>query len=164
MSTSSPRHSYTITPVAYAIPLLHAAQHTASSILGLFLGRPSASSPSAVEIIDAVPLLHTRVSLSPMTELGLELVAEHAKSAGMQVVGLYTAGSENKGAELGRVGEQVLAALKSEFAGAFAFVVSIPRTVAGKQRLTRVQIDNSKLDGSQCPYTVRRQEAARRHD
>lgn len=72
---------------------------------------------------DAIPLQHVNTSLSPYTELGLEMITKHAEQRGLRVVGLYIA-KESEEAGLGRTGERILAKLKDSFADAFALLVS----------------------------------------
>jgi len=64
--------SYTIQAPAYFKIFFHAAKHPHKQVNGVLLG---ASTPSGVEIRDAVPLLHHWTSLSPMMEIGLEMVS-----------------------------------------------------------------------------------------
>ena len=63
--------SYTIHPQAYFKLFFHAAKHPHRQVNGVFLGSKNGD---AVEITDAVPLLHHWTSLSPMMEIGLDLV------------------------------------------------------------------------------------------
>ena len=65
--------AYTIGPDAYYKIFFHAAKHPHKSVNGVLLGIKEHPS-STVEIIDAVPLLHHWTSLSPMMEIGLDLV------------------------------------------------------------------------------------------
>jgi hypothetical protein len=114
---SSP--SYTLSAQAYALPILHAALHPSSTCLGLFLG-------SSTEITEVVPLQHINTSLSPYTELGLELATTYAEGKGLKVLGMYIAHeAEAKG--LGRVGERILAKV-----GGFGVVLNNERLEAGE--------------------------------
>lgn len=114
---SSP--SYTLTPVAYALPILHSALHPSSTTTGLFLG-------SSTEITEVVPLQHINTSLSPYTELGLELASAYAEGKGLKIVGIYIA-HEAEGKGLGRIGERILAKV-----GGFGVVLNNERLGAGK--------------------------------
>lgn len=102
----------TLSPTAYTLPLLHAAAHPSSTVSGLLLG------PSSSEITDAVPLVHRYASLSPTTELGIDLVQAYAGAKGLQVVGFYEA-REGGETVLSRWGEKV-----SEAVGGVSLVVS----------------------------------------
>jgi hypothetical protein len=71
LPTMSP--AYTIGPDAYYKIFFHVAKHPHKSVNGVLLGNQDHPG-SAVEITDAVPLLHHWTSLSPMMEIGLDLV------------------------------------------------------------------------------------------
>lgn len=64
--------SYTVSDLAYTKIILHALKHPHQPVNGVLLG--SIPSSSAVEIVDTIPLLHHWTSLSPMMEIGLDLV------------------------------------------------------------------------------------------
>lgn len=53
--------------------LLHATAHPSQAVNGLLLGKIAADAASggSVEIVDALPLFHTYLSLAPMTEVAL---------------------------------------------------------------------------------------------
>jgi hypothetical protein len=122
--------SWTLSPEAYALPILHAAKHPSASVNGLFIGSSSSKS-----IARAIPLHHLPQSLqySFAPELSFELVAKHVESleGGLEIVGYYQANERLDDDNLGQRGEKILAALKAG-AGAeaaksiFALVVSPP--------------------------------------
>jgi hypothetical protein len=119
MSSST---SYTLSPEAYALPLLHAARYTSYTVLGLFLGSLDQST-GEVTIKDAIPLLHHYTSLTPMAEAGLSLVRAKSITRDLKIVGLYVI-YDGEVTGLGRVGERVLQELKKDFDSAIGFTVS----------------------------------------
>jgi hypothetical protein len=71
--------SYTISAEAYYKIFFHTAKHPHQPVNGVLLGTQERSGKSGtahgpVTIADAVPLLHHWTSLSPMMEIGLDLV------------------------------------------------------------------------------------------
>ncbi|WVQ80174.1 hypothetical protein IAT38_002279 [Cryptococcus sp. DSM 104549] len=126
---ASSAFTYTLTPLSYSLPILHAAAHPSSTVLGVFLSSSPVSSTS-ISIEDALPLLHVYTALSPMMEAGLSLAEEYAKGKGMRVVGLYVAREDEGG--LGRVGERVLGVLREKFAGSFGLSLDNDRLAAGQ--------------------------------
>jgi len=64
--------SYEIHADAYYKVFFHAAKHPHNPVNGILLG--TRSKESKVNIMDAIPLLHHWTSLSPMMEIGLDLV------------------------------------------------------------------------------------------
>lgn len=65
-------NTYTVAYNAYLKIFLHAAKHPHKPVNGVLLGNASGS--GKVTIDDAIPLLHHWTSLSPMMEIGLDLV------------------------------------------------------------------------------------------
>ncbi|KAK4687026.1 ER membrane protein complex subunit 8/9, partial [Tremellales sp. Uapishka_1] len=123
--------TYLFTPQSYILPLLHAAAHP-SNLNGVFLSQASASSSSPIELATAVPLLHQYTSLSPMMEIGLDMVSIYAAERGLQISGYYQA--NERGNELGRIGERI-------------------RDKLGKEVFALV-IDNEKIGSGEIPYIV----------
>jgi hypothetical protein len=119
MAQVSTSYTYTLTSEAYTIPLLHAAAHLGHTVLGLLL---SSSTSTDILSTTAIPLQHMYTSLSPMTELGLEMVSLYAEEKGLRIVGVYVA-RDGPDEGLGRIGEQILALIRRDFEGAFALVV-----------------------------------------
>jgi ER membrane protein complex subunit 8/9 len=132
--------AYTIDSDAYYKIFFHVAKHPRKSVNGVLLGiqdRPG----GAVEITDAVPLLHHWTSLSPMMEIGLDLVCsflltcnatklnkrfkafQYAESAELKVVGYYQACERLVDTALAPVGEKVASKIKAQFDDAIALVV-----------------------------------------
>lgn len=62
--------TYTISHVAYLKMILHSAKHP-GQVNGVLLGQKNGSE---VVVSDTIPLLHHWTSLSPMMEIGLDLV------------------------------------------------------------------------------------------
>lgn len=158
-SNSATGTTYTLSPEAYALPLLHAALHPSSTVTGLFLSPlssnpssasaavPDAASPTLnnkqdggtssnavpqqadeINITHSIPLQHTYTSLTPYTEIGLELAQAYAEDQGLRVVGMYVARGDDAapkaGEGLGRIGERMLGVLREGWQGAFGLLVS----------------------------------------
>ncbi|KAJ8664491.1 hypothetical protein QAD02_006153 [Eretmocerus hayati] len=73
---------------AYAKLLLHAVKYPHCAINGLLLGKQVASE---LQVVDAVPLFHICLHVSPMAEVALTLVEQVAASQGLMIVGYYLA-------------------------------------------------------------------------
>nr|XP_019044798.1 hypothetical protein I302_06711 [Kwoniella bestiolae CBS 10118]OCF23728.1 hypothetical protein I302_06711 [Kwoniella bestiolae CBS 10118] len=129
--SSPPTYTYTLTPLSYSLPILHAAFHPSSTVLGVFLSPLIPNSSNQIEVDEAIPLIHTYTTLSPITEVALSLVEEYCKLKSKRIVGIYIARDVGEG--LGRVGERVLGALRERFEGVFGLVVSSSaRPLVGK--------------------------------
>lgn len=78
--------SYTFSEKAYFKLFFHAAKHPHRQINGVLIGKMEGA---AVIIKDAIPLLHHWTSLSPMMEIGLDLVScdePHSVDVGTQLI------------------------------------------------------------------------------
>ena len=74
----------TISAVAYYKLFFHAAKHPHQPVNGILLGKQKGNN---IEVEDAVPLLHHWTSLSPMMEIGLDLVRLRAPGGHRSNVG-----------------------------------------------------------------------------
>jgi hypothetical protein len=69
--------SYDVTAIATSKILIHAAKFPSVAVNGILLGRKTAKGESdagPVSILDAVPLFHTNLNLTPMLDVALEQV------------------------------------------------------------------------------------------
>jgi ER membrane protein complex subunit 8/9 len=66
------------------------AKYPHSAVNGLLIGT-KANEKSKTEVIDAVPLFHQCLYVSPMSEIALVQVESRAASEGLQIVGYYAA-------------------------------------------------------------------------
>jgi len=73
---------------AYAKIILHAAKYPHCAINGLLLGKQKSNE---LQIVDAVPLFHICLHLSPMAEVALTTVEQMASSNGLVIAGYYLA-------------------------------------------------------------------------
>lgn len=69
---SSPK--FTISHKAYTKLIIHAAKYPHAPVNGVLIGTAS-SGGSPILVADAIPLLHQWTNLSPMMEIGLDLVS-----------------------------------------------------------------------------------------
>ncbi|WRT68511.1 uncharacterized protein IL334_005487 [Kwoniella shivajii] len=166
---TSTGYTYSLSPSSYCLPILHAALHPSSTVLGVFLSSTSSPSSSSsttagtIEVAEAIPLIHTNANVSPITEVALSLVEEYAKSDDKRIVGVYVAREYEDG--LGRTGERVLTALKERFQGAFgllldndklahhqfAYVPYLPTTSTTIKSITSTSSDNVPEAFTLCP-------------
>lgn len=72
----------TISAKAYCKIILHAAKYPHCSINGVLLGKASSSKSKDLEVVDAVPLFHIALNLTPMAEVALTLVSNKPNKRG----------------------------------------------------------------------------------
>ncbi|DBA99170.1 TPA: hypothetical protein ACH3X3_011792 [Trebouxia sp. C0006] len=87
--------------------LLHSAKYPAASVNGVLLGRVK-SDKKTVEIVDAIPLLHSFLSLAPALETALVQVSSYAKQQqDLELVGYYHANERFNDSDLGTPARKV---------------------------------------------------------
>ncbi|KAH9052796.1 UPF0172-domain-containing protein [Lactarius vividus] len=118
---SSP--SFQLADLAYTKLILHALKYPHQTVNGVLLGTPSQSAGKTVDIVDAVPLQHHWSNLSPAMEIGLGMVAAHARTRTLQIVGYYQAPERLGDTTLSPAGERVACKIKEFFETPIALVL-----------------------------------------
>ncbi|CAH0546504.1 unnamed protein product [Brassicogethes aeneus] len=75
---------------AYCKIILHAAKYPHCAINGVLLAK-STSKKEDIEFVDAVPLFHISINLTPMAEIALMQIDELVSKKGLVIAGYYTA-------------------------------------------------------------------------
>ncbi|KAJ8940858.1 hypothetical protein NQ314_010561, partial [Rhamnusium bicolor] len=73
---------------AYCKMILHAAKYPHCSVNGVLLAKTSISNKE-IEFVDAVPLFHITLNLTPMAEIALMQIDELASKKGLTIAGYY---------------------------------------------------------------------------
>ncbi|XP_044268984.1 ER membrane protein complex subunit 8/9 homolog [Tribolium madens] len=81
----------TFSAKAYCKIILHAAKYPHCSVNGVLLSKSSAAKSKEIEFVDAVPLFHIALNLTPMAEIALMQIDELASQKGLVISGYYTA-------------------------------------------------------------------------
>ncbi|KAL1518037.1 hypothetical protein ABEB36_001723 [Hypothenemus hampei] len=79
---------------AFCKIILHTLKYPHCAVNGILLAKPQSSQTKEIEFVDAVPLFHICINLTPMAEIALMQIDELASSMGLIIAGYYTA-SEN---------------------------------------------------------------------
>ena len=107
---------YTLSDTAYVKLVLHALKHPLRGVCGALVGR--AVGDDAVEVTDALPMLHSTLAVTPSAEIALEQCAAHADLAGgLRLVGVYVANELEKDVSLGRFASKLADAARSASPG-----------------------------------------------
>ncbi|KAH8254586.1 hypothetical protein KR032_011067 [Drosophila birchii] len=81
---------YKISDRAYTKLIFHAAKYPHLAVNGLLLSEKSTKG-SAVEIVDAIPLFHQCLHVTPMAEVALMQIDAYADREGLVIAGYYAA-------------------------------------------------------------------------
>ncbi|KAL3140444.1 hypothetical protein ABBQ38_004703 [Trebouxia sp. C0009 RCD-2024] len=122
--------SYTCDQTALLKVLLHAAKYPAASVNGVLLGRTASDRP-IVEIVDAIPFLHSFLTLAPALETALIQASSYARQKGLQLVGYYHANERFDDTELASSARKVADKLYSHNSSACAVLVNSPKLAKG---------------------------------
>lgn len=113
--------------------LLHSAKYPAASVNGVLLGRISKDKQS-VEIVDAIPLLHSFLTLAPALETALVQVSSYAKQQKeLELVGYYHANERYDDTELSTSARRVADKLYSNTELACALLINSPKLKSSLQ-------------------------------
>ncbi|KAI5478442.1 hypothetical protein MNV49_005083 [Pseudohyphozyma bogoriensis] len=112
--------TYTIESLAYLKPVLHAAKHPSSTVIGLLVGTAEGKKTT---IANAIPLLHHWTELSPMMEAGLQMAESYARTQSQSFVGLYVANARLDDTSIPSSVISVADMIKKEFPLAVVLVV-----------------------------------------
>ena len=74
---------------AYSKIILHAAKYPHCAVNGVLLAKTPAKGQkiSKLSLIDAIPLFHQNLGLTPMIEVALTQIEAHASGVGMAIAG-----------------------------------------------------------------------------
>ena len=71
---------YRLLQVAYLTPLLHSLKYPAASVNGVLLGKSARSNDSVkITVVEAIPLLHAHIALSPMMDAAFCILDEYCR-------------------------------------------------------------------------------------
>ncbi|CAH9108040.1 unnamed protein product [Cuscuta europaea] len=97
---------YEIHQNAYIKLVLHAIKHKTSAVNGVLLGSTSASA-DVVEVVDAIPLFHSQLSILPPLEISLFMIEDYCSNNDLSIVGYFHANERFDDVELGTVPKNI---------------------------------------------------------
>uniref|UniRef100_A0A6U2FEE5 MPN domain-containing protein n=1 Tax=Hemiselmis andersenii TaxID=464988 RepID=A0A6U2FEE5_HEMAN len=95
--------------VPYIVSVMHSLKHPSSSVNGVLLGQAGKSSDGTVQahISEAIPLLHSHLSLAPALDGAFALLDEYCKARNLGVLGYYQANSHHLHNDLTPTGKRI---------------------------------------------------------
>ncbi|KAK9736219.1 Uncharacterized protein family (UPF0172) [Popillia japonica] len=75
---------------AYCKIILHSVKYAHCSVNGVLLAKPVSKSKD-IEFVDAIPLFHMSLNLTPMAEIALTEIDQYASQNGLIIAGYYMA-------------------------------------------------------------------------
>ncbi|CAG8505982.1 3564_t:CDS:2 [Acaulospora morrowiae] len=114
--------NYVIHTKAYLKIILHACKHPFAGVNGILLAEDS-EIDNEIRIVDAVPLFHRWVTLTPMLEIGLQQVDVYASKNNLKIAGYYHANERVDDNKLPLYGQKIVSKIHDNFNKAIALVV-----------------------------------------
>jgi len=122
---------------AYCKIILHAAKYPHCCINGVLLATASSSKTKEIEFVDAIPLFHNTLNLTPMAEIALTQVDQVASTQGLIIAGYYTAHENIRENSLEKANHRMSDKIAENFSAACLVVVD--------NRKLSPQLDNLAL-------------------
>ncbi|KAK5642382.1 hypothetical protein RI129_008549 [Pyrocoelia pectoralis] len=138
---------------AYCKVILHTAKYPHCSVNGVLLAK-SSSKNKEIEFVDAIPLFHNALNLTPMSEIALTQIDQVASRQGLVIAGYYAAHENLQENSLEKAHHRISEKIAENFSGACLFVVD--------NRKLSNQLDNVALkvaqfsDGKYRPVDINR--------
>lgn len=131
---ASIRRSYVLNRTAVLKILLHAFKYPTTGVSGFLLGiegpvdgdTDPTSDRRVVHVVDAVPVMHTFLTLTPSLEAALAQLRVHcsqANSRAISVVGYYQCNEQLSDSELNQTSKRVAEKIESLFPGCVALTL-----------------------------------------
>lgn len=139
--------------------IMHAAKYPHCAVNGLLLGRVNKNTDS-LTLVDAVPLFHVCLHVSPMAEIALTQVDHIAASQDLSIAGYYVANENITDLSIDRAANRIADKIAENFPSACFVVIDnkhltlsmetpgmvVSQFTDGKWRLKESRFDNEILD------------------
>lgn len=105
---------------AYFKALIHTAKYPLNAVNGFLLGKKE---NGKILVLDSVPFLHNKLSLSPLYEFGLPLIENYASTKSQAIIGYYYANEHLKDESFSVTHKTIFEKVKSQFSDAILWRV-----------------------------------------
>lgn len=103
---------------AYCKVILHAAKYPHEAVNGILLSKVKVKdqhSSNEVLFVDAIPLFHLALGLTPMTEVALEQIESYCNAQGLKITGYYQANEHYKNTNPNFVANRICEKISERF-------------------------------------------------
>ncbi|KAF7266102.1 ER membrane protein complex subunit 8/9 [Rhynchophorus ferrugineus] len=107
---------------AFCKIILHAAKYPHCAINGILLAKVNGN--KEIEFVDAIPLFHVCINLTPMAEIALMQIDELASKLGLVLAGYYAANENLKENSFEKAYHRIADKIASNFTPSFMVVVN----------------------------------------
>ncbi|XP_043212071.1 ER membrane protein complex subunit 8-like [Amphibalanus amphitrite] len=101
---------------AYCKVILHAAKYPHEAVNGILVSKvKDLEGSNDVVFVDAIPLFHMALGLTPMTEVALEQIESYCSSNGLKITGYYQANEHYKNTNPNFVANRICEKISERF-------------------------------------------------
>ncbi|KAF0305245.1 ER membrane protein complex subunit 8 [Amphibalanus amphitrite] len=101
---------------AYCKVILHAAKYPHEAVNGILVSKAKdLEGSNDVVFVDAIPLFHMALGLTPMTEVALEQIESYCSSNGLKITGYYQANEHYKNTNPNFVANRICEKISERF-------------------------------------------------
>ncbi|XP_030760861.1 ER membrane protein complex subunit 8/9 homolog [Sitophilus oryzae] len=138
---------------AFCKMILHAAKYPHCAINGVLLAKSGASNKE-IEFLDAVPLFHICLNLTPMAEIALMQIDELASSRGLVIAGYYAANENLRDNSFEKASNKIADKIASNFTPSYIVVINNSKLSSenSKSVLKVAQITEGNFKQIEEPY------------
>ncbi|XP_060535852.1 ER membrane protein complex subunit 8/9 homolog [Cylas formicarius] len=109
---------------AFSKIILHAVKYPHCAVNGVLLAKGHAVSNKEIEFVDAVPLFHMSINLTPMAEIALMQIDEFASTRGLVIAGYYAANENYKDNSFDKAYHRIADKIAANFTPSFLVVIN----------------------------------------
>jgi len=100
---------------AYCKVILHTAKYPHEAVNGILLSTNTEDDSNKVMFVDAIPLFHMALGLSPMCEIALEQIESYCSAQGLRITGYYQANEHYKNTSSNFVANRICEKIADRF-------------------------------------------------
>nr|XP_023029198.1 ER membrane protein complex subunit 8/9 homolog [Leptinotarsa decemlineata] len=120
---------------AYCKMVLHATKYPHCSVNGVLLSKTSPlNNNKEIEFVDAVPLFHICLNLTPMVEIALMQIDEYASKKGLTISGYYVAPENVREDSFDKLYNRISDKIASNCTNSYVVIVNTTSTSIQKGR------------------------------
>lgn len=114
-----------IFPEAYCKIMMHAAKYPHCALNGILLAENNKNDdkPKSLNFVDAIPLFHICLHITPMAEIALSQVEQYAEAKGLVIAGYYLANENVNDMSYERPAHKIADKIWEKFRSSCLFVV-----------------------------------------
>ncbi|XP_037085922.1 ER membrane protein complex subunit 8-like [Pollicipes pollicipes] len=108
---------------AYCKVIMHTAKYPHESVNGILVSKKDQDSSNVIHFVDAIPLFHLSLGLSPMSEVALEQIESYCTGEDLKIAGYYQANEHYKNTNPNFVANRICEKIAERFGQVYLAMV-----------------------------------------